>query len=335
MGLDVHVGLLNGRAGEGHALDSAVAIRELGLNRRNPMPAVLRLRAAMREVDVTYSFLDLGNALAALARPASARLVWGLRMAGVERGLRARIAFSLARMLATRVDYCISNSEAALAEYRRRGFRLPQSTVIDNGIDPRIFRPDENRRAAGRSIVGAGAGEVVIGSIARANSIKRHDLILGAALQLLTTRAKVKVALVGRGTEALLERSGIPATHRSRFIALGERSETDVLAVLAALDISVSASDIEGFPNNLLESMACGVPCVATRAGATAHLVADTGLLVDPGDGSGLMRALATLVDDPPLRRQLGRSARERVMERFTRQRMVLQTRSRLEALVS
>ncbi len=123
-GMKVQLALLNGRAGDGYAIDPEVEVHELGLRRINPISAVLRLRRLMGTVDVVYSFLDIGNALAAIARPRGGPvLVWGIRATGVETGWRAHIAFRLARVLATRADHCIANSQDALQVYGSAGFR--------------------------------------------------------------------------------------------------------------------------------------------------------------------------------------------------------------------
>ena len=64
--------------------------------------------------------------------------------------------------------------------------------------------------------------------------------------------------------------------------------------------------------------MACGVPCAVTDVGDCAHIVADTGRIVEPGDMEGLARALETLltrsIED---RLELGRRARARIEENF------------------
>lgn len=330
-GVDVHVALLNGAAGDGYPVAPEVSVHELGLSRLTPLGAVFRLRSLMRSCDVTYSFLDLANALAALARPAAGTLVWGLRFAGVESGLRARVAFRLARLTVGRADYCISNSAEAVDEYARRGFTLPETAFIENGVDPEVFRPEPGRRAAGRATLGAGVDDVLIGLFARANPVKRHDLLVASALRLLEQHENLRFAFVGRGTRALLDRFDLPAHHRHRFVALEERVGSELPQLVAALDICVCPSDIEGFPNSVLEAMACAVPCVTTRAGASAWLVGDTGVLVDVGDGDGLTDGLARLIRDPQLRAHLGESARTRVQQNFTEQRMVARTLERLE----
>ena len=69
----------------------------------------------------------------------------------------------------------------------------------------------------------------------------------------------------------------------------------------------------------LLEAGAAGLPLVSTAIAGSSEIVADgvTGLVVPPGDAVALGRALATLADDPELRRRLGSGAATRVASSF------------------
>jgi glycosyltransferase involved in cell wall biosynthesis len=75
-----------------------------------------------------------------------------------------------------------------------------------------------------------------------------------------------------------------------------------------------------------LEAMACGVPVVATDVGGHRDSVADrvTGRLVPPGDPGATAAAVRELLGDPALRHRYGGAGRERVLARFTWQRVAL-----------
>ena len=112
---------------------------------------------------------------------------------------------------------------------------------------------------------------------------------------------------------ALLERH--PA--RDRFHLLGPRD--DVPRLLAALDILASSSYSEGFPNVIVEAMACGVPCAVSDVGDSRALVGDTGAVVPPGDAPALAEALGRLLDaGAGGRAALGAAARQRVEETYS-----------------
>ena len=89
--------------------------------------------------------------------------------------------------------------------------------------------------------------------------------------------------------------------------------------VLARAEVFALTSSVEGFPNALLEAMACGCACVSFDcpsgpADMLEHGV--SGLLVPPGDTTALAAAIRTLMGQPALRASLSARARE-VKQRF------------------
>ncbi|HMK37472.1 MAG TPA: glycosyltransferase family 4 protein [Desulfomonilaceae bacterium] len=91
---------------------------------------------------------------------------------------------------------------------------------------------------------------------------------------------------------------------------------------LQSLDVFVLPSLTEGCPNILMEAMAAGLPCVATRTGAVEELLEHdiSGLLVPWGDSASLSSALAEIMHNPEKARAFGSAARKR-MEAFSRDR--------------
>ena len=81
-------------------------------------------------------------------------------------------------------------------------------------------------------------------------------------------------------------------------------------------------SRAEALPIALLEAMAQGLPCVATRVGAIPELIRHRrdGLLVGPGDARRFRACLRRLLEDGRLRERLGRAARRRVQAHFSQE---------------
>ncbi len=89
-------------------------------------------------------------------------------------------------------------------------------------------------------------------------------------------------------------------------------------AAYHAGQIVLLTSISEGFPFAVLEAMACGRPVIATDVGGVAEAVAHCGVMVPPRDPEAVARATIELLRDPGRRRELGRLARDRVVEHFT-----------------
>jgi glycosyltransferase involved in cell wall biosynthesis len=101
----------------------------------------------------------------------------------------------------------------------------------------------------------------------------------------------------------------------AKHVAFIERTEA-IERVYAAADVFVLPSVREGLPNALLEAMASGLPCVATRLpGVTDTLIADgtSGWLVAPDDAAGIAATLGRVLGDPIRRATAGRAARAAV----------------------
>jgi glycosyltransferase involved in cell wall biosynthesis len=190
-----------------------------------------------------------------------------------------------------------------------RGLRRADVVVIPNAVTVARL-PD---RDVARGWLGISPDVPVALCLARLRPQKRVDVLLRAwstvspgALLLVAGDGPLRPQL-----EVLAQQLGIAGT--TRF--LGECK--DVAALLAAADVGVLSSDWEGLPLAALESMAAGLPMVATAVDGLAELVGDReGRLVPPGDAGALGRALAEMLFDAPRRRAAGDAARELVRRR-------------------
>jgi len=101
-----------------------------------------------------------------------------------------------------------------------------------------------------------------------------------------------------------------------RCILAGPRH--DMPRVYNAVDFVASSSLSEAFPLVLGEAMACGVPCVATDVGDSAHIVGSAGKIVPPQNSRALADALSELIDlGRQSRAALGTNGRRRISELF------------------
>jgi glycosyltransferase involved in cell wall biosynthesis len=202
-------------------------------------------------------------------------------------------------------DCVVCNSLAAADQLARQGLPSMKVTVIPNGLPPEAFQ--ETAPALPPE-----SGVMRVGMIARMNErAKNHALFLRAAAIVARRFPLAEFVLVGDGPfrkewEELAQQLGLGS--RTHF--LGERY--DIPAVLAALDVVVSASRTESLSNAILEAMAAGRPVVATRVGGNPELVRDreTGLLVTPDDEDALVNALKTVLISPGIAREWGQNAR-------------------------
>jgi glycosyltransferase involved in cell wall biosynthesis len=156
-----------------------------------------------------------------------------------------------------------------------------------------------------------------------------HDL-LAVAPELARALPSARLVFAGEDPERLEERCvrGTPLADFVRFVG---RQQADAMpALYAAAHLLLFPSHREASPVALVEGMASGLPVVASRVGAIPEvLTAAGGALVEPGDRSGLARAILELARDPARRARCGAANRARARAEFDR----AQLAARLDAI--
>ncbi|MEW6676311.1 MAG: glycosyltransferase family 4 protein [Pseudomonadota bacterium] len=167
-------------------------------------------------------------------------------------------------------------------------------------------------------------GATVIGVIAQLIPRKGHRYLFAAMPRLRDRHPGLRVVLFGQGPLEAELRAQVQAQGLQKEVVFAG-FRTDLANWLSCLDLVVHPADIEGLGVSLLQAALAGVPVIATRAGGMPEAVEEgvTGLLVDPGDVTGLQRAIERLLDDVPLRQALGRQGRARMLAEFSVQAMV------------
>ena len=279
---------------------------------------------------VIHSFLVEPNLLTVFLKPifASTRVVWGVRASRVHfehYDWFSRVSFRLQCFFSRFADLIIFNSERGRAFHLAEGFPADRSLVIYNGIDTETFKPERDAGQALRAELGVGPNAFLIGHVGRLDPMKDHPTLLRAAALVCRERPDARFLCVGTGAEDYareLHRLAAELGINGNVIWAGARA--DMPAVYSSLDLLVSSSFSEGFPNVIGEAMACGVPCVVTDTGDSALIVGETGCVVEPRNPSALAGAIISRMERD--REEWGRRARSRIQENFSVERMTAQT---------
>lgn len=217
--------------------------------------------------------------------------------------------------------YIIYNSQASAYRHKLLRYNNKSSKVIPNGFDCLQFRPSLTARLAIRNELKLKKDDFLIGFIARYHPMKNHVGFIRAAGKLISKYPNIHFVLAGRDVDKsnsvlvdLIKEEGII----SQVHLVGERN--DISEITAAFDIATNFSSWgESFPNTLGEAMACGILCVVTNIGDSALIVGDSGIVIPPKNIDELVKAWIKLVKMGPIgRKQLGRKARERIVNNFS-----------------
>jgi glycosyltransferase involved in cell wall biosynthesis len=196
----------------------------------------------------------------------------------------------------------VSQAEGRLAAELVGGDRV---VVVQTGVDLPPLSP--GRPADGR---------FVIALLGRAG-VHRRPLLVGELARRLGADPGVELVWIGEGPErATLERAGV--------VVRGWVGREDLIAALSGADAVLHLSAYEGFPVAVLEAMAAAKPVVASDLPPIREALGDAGVLVTGLDEAEL--ALRRFRSEPAVRAELGKKARARVEQRFTKERMVGET---------
>lgn len=265
------------------------------------------------------------------------------RMAGIPRLIRAqdtvldglypKLLRPLDRLLLRWTDRIVTPSRF-LKDMIGSGLKVRDDriTVIHNGIDLSRFgrRP---AAAALRRAIGVPPGGRVVGMIANLVPVKDHTVLLTAVPLILARLPETHFLLVGDGPlqpRLSAQAKNLGVSRSVHF--LGYRS--DVRNLIPLFDVSVLCSKVEVHPISLIESMACGVPVVASDVGGIPEIVSDgeTGILVPPADPAALAGALVSLLKNSSLAGSMGNKGKRSALLRFSMDGMIRSFESLLQS---
>jgi len=319
-----------------------------GCGERSRIYSILR-QSAVKVVPICFSRFgwaaarDIGRLCRQeaiqIVNPQSSQDRYSVMLARFFFGMRAKVVFTrrqmpdssrLSCLLANlAADRIIAVSGAVAQALKKRWTAGSKITVIHNGTPAEKYESVEQAEVESlRRELNFEPGAVVIGCIARK---KRQDVLLEATPYL---PAEAVILIVGPGERPewteLIER----IKPSQRIIILGHRER--ILPFYRLLSVSVLPSLIEGLSQTVLESMAMGVPVVASRWGGNPEVVEDgvSGLLFEPLDPHDLADKVNRVLGDPELADSFKERGRMRALVDFNIQRTIAETEACFEHLL-
>lgn len=235
----------------------------------------------------------------------------------VVRNLKHWCVLGVDRLAAKYTAVRIVSVSSDIGEYWKR-HADPRRVTVSNAVDlervTSTFSPSEAKRR-----LGIAGDSFVVGTAARLESIKRHDLFVATAKYLAERLPKSKFVVAGGGRQKdSLQRLILESGLQERLALLGERN--DVYDVLRAMDVLLICSDHEGIPMVLLEAMALGVLVVARKVGGMPEVIEDgiNGILVHSDSPEDLGHACLSIFTNPRLRQSLTQVACDEIHLRYS-----------------
>lgn len=202
-----------------------------------------------------------------------------------------------------------------LKEATREIFHVDNIKVIPNFVcEHDYYRlPAESLRASL-----APNNEPLLAHVSNFRPVKRPIDCVEILAAVVKKGIKTRLVMVGDGSERT------NAEHRARCLGVFDKcvfvgKQPRIVDYLSAADVLLLPSEQESFGLAALEAMACEVPVISTKVGGIPEVVTDgeTGFLSEVGDIQKMASDVAKLLTDEPLRREMGRKARESAISRY------------------
>ncbi len=249
-------------------------------------------------IDAHYYYPD-GVAAALLARWSNKPFVVTAR--GSDINLIARYALPRRWMLdaAAKAAASIGVSQALTDQLVRLGADANKVKTMRNGVDLQRFCPEP--RTGARQQLGLSMQKQYLLMVGNLVELKGQHI----AIEAIESIPALELLLIGAGPlrqslQATAQRCGV--ADRVHFI--GQVAQDQLKWWYSAADALALCSRSEGWPNVLLEAMACGTPVLATAVSGTPDIVNHpaAGVLLQQRDPAALVAAWQQLMQTPPNR---------------------------------
>jgi len=219
------------------------------------------------------------------------------------------------------IDAYVSDNNAVASHYKRELISNKNVVVIPNGINCYDeFSLSRHDRLSERAALGISENDIAVFFVGRLSEEKNPDVFLDVASQMLKAGGanNLRFYIVGDGPMRPIIEKKLSDINSPNVTYLGYQS--DVASYLAAADIFVLPSSIEGFPLSILEAMAMEVAVIASDVGAVSDVIDSNtdGIVVAAGSATEIVAAINLLKTNPGLLRDLKQNARKKAEEKYS-----------------
>ncbi len=240
-------------------------------------------------IDAHYFYPD-GVAAALLARWFGKPLVITARGSDVNLIAEHALPRRMMRWAAGQAAASVGVSGALAQRVREIGATPQRVHVLRNGVDTEVFAP----QPGARQHLGV-TGSPLLLSVGNLLPVKRHGLVIAGLALLRRSHPSARLAIIGGGPlQAELAAQAAALGLAEAVQMVGAVPQSELAQWYSAADLLVLASSREGWPNVLLEAMACGTPVLASRVGGVAEIVSkpELGMAVSFDTPAALAEAL-------------------------------------------
>ncbi len=198
-------------------------------------------------------------------------------------------------------------------EEMHKYLRIPYNkmTIIPHGVDHDFFVPSKDKEKTRTKILSKLniPNQKYFLNIGETNFVRKNqERLIKAFIKCKKFGLTHNLIIAGKH---VLELENICNNEPGIFL-LDWITNDDLLELIQGADVFVLPSIHEGFGMPLVESMACGIPCISSNIHSPPEVISDCGLLVNPYDVSDIANAMISIINEPKLLEELSEKSLKR-----------------------
>lgn len=295
-----------------------------------------------RDIDSFWSMMLNATTWAAvlcgklLRRPVVIKLVSSGSGGNIRTMERSRLGKLKTKFLLKGCRAVVAMNHEMIEELRPYELAPGRIRLIQNGVDAEVFHPVDPLLCQGlRRRYGFRDEDLISVFVGRYQPEKNLLNLLTAWSDVAAHCPNGRLLLVGEGP-LLRDLQAWIADHGLQESVRLQRARQELVELYQLSDVFLLPSLFEGLSNALLEAMACGLPVIVSQIAGNTAVLQESGLggLIDPNQPRLWAEPWRKLLEDPPLRHELGARARQWIVQRFSIQKTLNAYRSLHEEVV-
>lgn len=261
-----------------------------------------------RDCDIIHANWTLSGFTAWMLRPIHRRpFIVTIQGSDIYQGAQTGWIRFLTKACLDQADAVVALSNDLANSVNALGVHQKTILVIPNGTDTGIFKPGLHQR---ENFI------LFVGSLIPRKGCK---FLIQSFKQISKKYPDIRLILVGIGPDELeLKNLVYELGLGDKIQFLGSKTREEISSLMQRAKLFVLPSLEEGLGVVLLEAIACGTPCVASKVGGIPDVITEqVGRLVSPGDPQQIANAVIEIIENPGLWQKLSQTARDRAVSVF------------------
>ncbi len=237
------------------------------------------------------------------------------------RNIQVKFLSIISNLIPNKIIYC---SKESLSNHEKYGYSKRKSILIENGICLNKFQPRKKNYHKIRKLLNIKSSTFLIGHIARYHPIKGHNILLSSLKLVKEKNKNFKCIMIGKNVDKknISLKNQIKENNLEEWVILfGETKYSHKL--MNSFDLNIISSISECSSLVVMETMASGIPNLATNVGSLKKTIGKTGWIAKKKSTKDLAEKINFIIKNKSQIKEKSFSARKRIMSKYSQIRML------------